>query len=129
MENQKLFSGTPDYDIPYKDQITIWQLLCHRAGVYDIVNYPVNGEMYVEKILEEDPYHTFTPGEIIGVIAENHLALFEPGTDWGYSNEGYVMLVKIIEEVTGKTYQEFITERFFKALDLTDANMLDTGTE
>ena len=128
-KNKSYIPDTPDYDIPYKDQITIWQLLCHRAGVYDIVNYPVNGEMYVEKILEEDPDHTFTPGEIIGVIAENQLSLFEPGTDWGYSNEGYVMLVKIIEEVTGKTYKEFITDRFFKALDLTETSMVVTGTE
>jgi D-alanyl-D-alanine carboxypeptidase len=128
-KNRCYIPDTPDYDIPYKDQITIWQLLCHRAGVYDIVNYPVNGEMYVEKILEEDPDHTFTPGEIIGVIAENKLSLFEPGTDWGYSNEGYVMLVKIIEEVTGKTYKEFVTNRFFKALDLTETSMVVTGTE
>ena len=68
-KNKCYIPDTPDYDIPYKDQITIWQLLCHRAGVYDIVNYPVNGEMYVEKILEEDPGHTFTPGETSHVLS------------------------------------------------------------
>ena len=120
---------TPDYDIPYKDQITIWQLLCHRAGIYDIVNYPVNGEMYLDKILQEEPDHTFTIDEIIGVIAKNQLSLFEPGTNWGYSNEGYVMLVKIIEEVTGISYEDYITNNFFLPLKLAGSSMATNGSE
>jgi len=37
-----------EWDIPYKNQITIEQLLQHSAGVYDVDNNPVpnSGGMY-----------------------------------------------------------------------------------
>lgn len=33
----------PGWDIPYKDDITVEQLLQHVAGVFDVDNDPVTG--------------------------------------------------------------------------------------
>jgi CubicO group peptidase (beta-lactamase class C family) len=34
--------------------------------------------------------------------------LFEPGTRYAYSNTGYVVLGKVIEQVTGQTYHDYV---------------------
>lgn len=62
--------ATPDYDIPYKDQITIWDLLTHRAGVWDLVNTET-GQSFLDSILLENPNHTFSIDELTRFIAEN----------------------------------------------------------
>ena len=128
-KNVPYIPATPSFDIPYKNQITIWQLLSHRAGVYDIKNYPVNEEMYVESFLEGDPNYTFSYSDIIGVVAENQLSLFEPGNMWGYSNEGYVMLAQIIERVSGKTYKQFMMDEIVIPLGLSNTSFVCEGIE
>lgn len=40
--------------------------------------------------------------------------LFEPGTQFKYSNIGYGTLGRILESVTGKTYEKLVTELFAK---------------
>jgi CubicO group peptidase (beta-lactamase class C family) len=39
---------------------------------------------------------------------------FAPGTHWQYSDQGYFLLGRIIEKVSGKSYRQFLTERIFK---------------
>jgi len=39
--NEPYLPNTPEYNIPYKDSITILDLLRHRAGVFDVSNDPV----------------------------------------------------------------------------------------
>ena len=44
--------------------------------------------------------------------------IFEPGTKMRYSNSGYVLLGHIIENVAGKSYDEFVMERIFRPLGM-----------
>jgi CubicO group peptidase (beta-lactamase class C family) len=48
---------------------------------------------------------------------------FEPGTASGYSNEGYVVLGAIVEEVAGVDYEDYVQEHVFSR-----AGMTDTGS-
>lgn len=43
---------------------------------------------------------------------------FLPGTDFRYSNSGYILLGYIIELVSGKTYAEYIREKFLEPLGM-----------
>jgi len=68
--NTPYIPDTLDYDIPYKNEITIEQLLQHTAGVYDVANDPVpgcDGDDYVEWMLEQQPDHQFTAAELVRV--------------------------------------------------------------
>lgn len=46
--------------------------------------------------------------------------LAEPGTVWNYSNIGYATLGRLIEVVSGQPYDQFLEERVFQPLGMTD---------
>lgn len=119
---------TEDYNIPFKDQISIWQLLNHTAGVYDIVNHD-EGEYFVDSIFEQNPEFTMTIDIMTSFISKNQLYDFEPGEAWGYSNSGYQLLAKIIERVSGKSYQQFMIDEFIISLELNETSFPDKGYE
>jgi D-alanyl-D-alanine carboxypeptidase len=110
--------NTADYNIPYKDEITIKMVLKHRAGIWDISNTAIpataepeyRGKFYAYYVMESDPTHTFTFDELVGVVATNELSYFPPDTSYHYSDTGYSMLGKIIERVSGKRYDRFVNE-------------------
>lgn len=119
---------SPNYAIPRKGEITIRELLSHRAGVFDVFNDPIkkapyNGRPYaeyVEQVLNE-PDHQFTADELVGVVAANNLryADEERKNGFKYSDTGYSILAKIVERVAGKSYDRFLAENFFAPLALT----------
>ena len=43
---------------------------------------------------------------------------FEPGTDWQYSNTGYVLAGAVVEKVSGETLFEFLKQRVFTPLHM-----------
>src|SRR5690554_1946951 len=120
--------NTPAYDIPYKNDITIEQLLQHRSGVFDVtneyipetVNAPYAGVKYETYVRAQDNQHTFTFDELVGINAEHQLSKASPNEGFNYSNTGYNILGKVIEEVSGKTYSEFVHENFITPLNLTN---------
>lgn len=50
---------------------------------------------------------------------------FEPGSDFKYSNSGYVLLGAIIEKVTRKTYNENVVARIIIPLKMTETYVID----
>lgn len=121
-------ADSPNYAIPNKDRITIRQVLSHRAGIFDVFNnpvpegsaYPYAGyyyNNYVYTVLNE-PDHQFTADELIGVVAANKLSTGEPGETYHYSDTGYTLLAKIVERVSGKSYDRFLRDNFWEPLGL-----------
>jgi CubicO group peptidase (beta-lactamase class C family) len=47
--------------------------------------------------------------------------LFEPNSKNEYSNTGYALLASIIENVSGRTYAEFLKEQIFKPLEMNNS--------
>ncbi len=120
---------SPNYAIPYKDRITIKQLLSHRAGVFDVFNNPVPasgaspyaGKYYNTYVYEDlkEPDHQFTLDELAGVVAAGGLSSNPPDSQYKYSDTGYTLLAKIIERVSGKSYDRFLAENFLTPMGLT----------
>ncbi|MFK5855581.1 MAG: serine hydrolase domain-containing protein [Bacteroidota bacterium] len=105
------------WSIPYKNQITIEQLLQHSAGVYDVDNGIVpncDGLSYVNFIMRNNPSHQFNVNELVEQLTINNLSYWEPGFSHHYSNTGYSILSKIISRVysehTGqsKTFKDYL---------------------
>jgi CubicO group peptidase (beta-lactamase class C family) len=48
---------------------------------------------------------------------------FEPGTRSSYSNMGYMFLGKVIEAVTGRSYEEFVRTEVLKPIGITDMHI------
>jgi D-alanyl-D-alanine carboxypeptidase len=110
--------NSANYSIPYKNQITIRELLGHRAGVFDVANdlipqnatCPYAGQFYLASTTNSTYIspHQYTLDELVGVNAQCHLSYFPPGTGYHYSNTGYTLLAKIIEDVSGMSYSQFV---------------------
>ncbi len=111
------------WNIPYKNQITIRQLLQHNAGVYDVANDPVpgyDGMPYLGWKEEQDPDHQFTSTELVQQNVIHNLSYFKPGTaEYHYSNTGYTMLGEIIARVysdhsgAAKTYTDYLHDHIY----------------
>lgn len=111
--------AAPEWNIPFKDRITIEMLLQHSAGVFDVDNDPVpglDGNSYTGYTQEKDPQHQFNVTEMVEQAAKNKLSYFEPGTKYHYSNTGYAILGEIIARVytvrSGKqrTYADYLND-------------------
>jgi len=46
----------------------------------------------------------------------------EPGTQFGYSGEGFVLLQKVVEQIAGRPLNEFVKERVFVPLAMTSSS-------
>jgi CubicO group peptidase (beta-lactamase class C family) len=95
--------------------ITIRQLLSHTAGVQDY--WPQD---YVfPTMLEPVP-----PRGITDRWARRPLD-YEPGSKWQYSNTGYVIAGRIVEQVSGKPFFRFLQERIFAPLEMSSVRDFD----
>lgn len=129
----------PAYDVPNKKQITIRQLLQHRAGVFDVTNndipksvkQPYSGMRYHQYVMDlpNQSTHTFTLDEMISVAAVNKLSHNAPDATFHYSNTGYHILAKIVELKKQMPFTEYITKTFFQPLGLTNTYGVYLGTD
>lgn len=90
------------------DTITIRQLLSHTSGLRDY--WPQD---YSFKAMATPT----TPQGIVDRWAKAPLD-FAPGTQWQYSNTGYVVAGMIVEKVSGQPLITFLQARVFKPLDI-----------
>lgn len=116
--------NTAAWNIPYKSQITLRQLMSHRAGVYDADNdvVPSLGDSYTNYMLALDPNHTFATEQYTQYLTDETLSYFPPGEGYHYSNTGYSMLSVIISRVYSfrqqvpKTFSQYMTEVLIPAV-------------
>jgi CubicO group peptidase (beta-lactamase class C family) len=95
---------------PHWHRITIRQLLTHTSGIKDYSDeYDMRAD-YTEKRQVE--------------IAKTIPLDFEPGTQWSYSNTGYLILGALVSKLAGKHWSEFLAERVFTPLGMKTARMI-----
>jgi len=112
--------NTANYNIPYKNNITIRQLLNHTAGVFDVTNDTIPADApcaYAgqDYLFTQSSKHQFSFDELVGVVAQCQISYWDPSQNkYHYSNTGYNLLAEIIERVSGMSYSSFITENLIK---------------
>jgi len=107
--DDKVSKYFPDAPASWKD-ITVWNLLTHTSGLGD---YPPDIDLRRD-YTEEQFFESFKKAPLE----------FAPGTNWNYSNVGYVTLGILIRKVTGKYYGDFLQERVFRPLGMTTARVI-----
>ena len=91
--DDQLHKWLPDY-ANIDNTITIRQLLAHTSGIYNFTdNYAVLAAFELE------PERLWNPEEVVVEFVRE--PYFPKGTDWRYSNSGYLLLGMIIKEATG----------------------------
>jgi CubicO group peptidase (beta-lactamase class C family) len=103
----KFFPGAP----AWWDDITVRNLLTHTSG---IKNYTTKGMNYRKDYTEDD----------LVKLAESLPLDFPPGTNWKYSNTGYVLLGIVIHRVTGEFYGDFLQQHIFRPLRMTTTRII-----
>lgn len=95
--------------------ITIRQLLTHMAGLPDIIDDNT-------RLLDGA-----SPAQAWDKVQKLPLK-FAPGTQYAYSQTGYVLLGRIIEKLAGQPFADFVRERQFKPARMTSTR-LGQGTD
>jgi D-alanyl-D-alanine carboxypeptidase len=102
----------PDYpNDTVREEVTIAMLLGMQAGLPDYT-----GADYYKTL------HTLTDLDAYIKLFQNKPLAFRPGSDKAYDNSAYVLLGKIIEKVSGKSYYTYVSDHIFGP-----AGMMDTG--
>src|SRR5690606_36906800 len=91
-----------EFDTPDKKNITIRQLLLHESGLPAF-------RVYVDKLT--------TRRALLNAVLNEPL-VNRPGTQYVYSDLGFISLAQIVEIVSGQSFDEFTTEHIFAPLGM-----------
>jgi CubicO group peptidase (beta-lactamase class C family) len=127
--------GKLDLDRPVDDYLTRWhlpesefnnrkvtvrRLLSHTSGFDDDLGYDGFGpDEYVQTLEESltnasDGYYEEAKAKVG----------YEPGSQYMYSGAGYTLLQLLIEEVSGQSFQEYMTTAIFEPLEMTSSTFV-----
>ena len=111
----------PDVRIP--TTITLTHLLRHTSGLRDYGPLPDYHEA-----VRAHPDRPWTRQQFLdAVLAEG--MLFAPGERFSYSNVGYMLLIDIVERVTGQTFAEVVNDFVTKPLALQNTWVLEQADD
>jgi CubicO group peptidase (beta-lactamase class C family) len=111
---RKYIPELPLYEAP----ITIEHLLQHTSGlkdwgvVYGLAGWPRSTRVYTQELSFD-------------IVFRQRSLNFAPGSQYSYSNSNYVLLVQIVERVSGQSLADFTTARFFNPLGMTHTRWRD----
>jgi CubicO group peptidase (beta-lactamase class C family) len=101
------------YTMPADREITIRDLLTHTSG---LVSGPISMSQNAKVIYKEGETLTDYIPRLGSVPLE-----FQPGTKWAYSAQaGIDTLVRIVEIISGQTFDKFLEHRLFEPLGMKD---------
>jgi CubicO group peptidase (beta-lactamase class C family) len=107
--DQPVASFVPEFAAQGKAGVLVRHLLTHTSGLPDQ--------------LAQSPYlrHRQAPKEAYVQATCQTPLLFQPGTQVSYQSMGILMLGEIIERLTGQRLRDFLAERLFAPLQMTDS--------
>lgn len=110
-------------DLPLiRDDVTIEHLLSHTSGIGDYFDEEVESDpvAYVMPV----PVHELATTEQYLAVLDGHNTKFPPGTDFSYSNGGYVVLALLVERASGMTFHELVRERVCEPAGMVETEFL-----
>ena len=99
----------------YGRTITIRNLLNHTSGLQDYEDLMPTPDpaLPVEQVQIQD-------AGVFDLLKRQTSTKFTPGSKWAYSNSGYVLLGLIVQKASGKTFPDFLHDRIFQPLNMSN---------
>lgn len=129
--------GKLDLDKPVDDYLTRWhlpesefdnkkvtvrKLLSHSSGLVDDLGYdgfpPNETVQTIEESLTKASDTDYSDG--VAIVG------YEPGSKYMYSGAGYTILQLLIEEISGKSFQEYMTQEVLEPLKMENSTFVLT---
>src|SRR5712671_4380849 len=114
-------------DFPaYGKAITIRNLLNHTSGLPDYEDLMAAAEKR-----NGAPIWTVArqiqDSEVLNLLEKETAGKFAPGSQWSYSNSGYVVLGLVVAKISGRPFREFLRERIFTPLKMSQTVAFEKG--
>jgi CubicO group peptidase (beta-lactamase class C family) len=106
----KLSKYFPDF--PNGNEITIFHLLTHTSGIYNYTNDV--------EFMKSEAVKPANEEKMLAVFKDKKLD-FTPGSQYSYSNSGYMLLGYIIQKVTKQPYEKVVKEYIFDPLKMNNS--------
>jgi len=136
----EIFAGTVRPMHPAWQEVTLRQVLAHRAGlrfdpdglarVFDLFRAPYAGLRRGAELMR-------TPHARLRSVSQQRLEIvrqalarppsFPPDAQFLYSNEGYILAGAALEHRTGRAWEDLMRERLFQPLGITTAGFGPPG--
>ncbi|RKN47040.1 serine hydrolase domain-containing protein [Streptomyces hoynatensis] len=97
-------------------KVTVHHLLTHTSGLGDLFQIPGFEQTAAGWTTLQQAMDGAT--DLIRGTGTD----FTPGAGWQYSNSGYHVLGAIVQEVSGRSYFDYIREHVFRAAGMTDSD-------
>ncbi|WP_342572955.1 serine hydrolase [Solibacillus sp. FSL K6-1781] len=106
-------SDVLDMPFPHFDEgITIHHLLTHTAGIQDYFDEEVMKDF--SDLWVNQPMYLMRNGHNFLPLFQHEPMKLAVGERFHYNNAGYILLGLIVEQVSGKGFDEYVTEHVFK---------------
>lgn len=105
----------PNYPSDIASRVTINHLLNHTSGMGNYFNEKF--EASKDKLRTVDDFMTLFISDPLS---------FKPGEKMQYSNDGYVVLGKIIESVSGQDYYDYVRRHIYRSAGTSDSDHYET---
>lgn len=107
----------PDFGTP----ITLRHLATHTSGLRDdFTLFNMGGQLGDDVKRQED---------VLRLVSRQRELNFEPGSEYLYSNMGYVLLSEVVSRVTGETFREWMAANVFEPLGMDQTRIQDDYRE
>lgn len=119
---QPIKTYLPGYTGAGAETVKIYHLLNHTSGIPNLDQ----GLMGYEQSRRQGIDHyqkVYTTDELVQKYRGDKL-VHEPGTAFDYNNADYIHLGKIIENITGKRYEQVLQEQILQPLKMRDSGLL-----
>ena len=93
------------------DNVTIRMLLSHSAGFQNPTWPYKQGKPW-------EPFEPTTWNQLVAMMPYQEM-LFQPGSRFSYSNPGFIYLARIIEQLSGDSWETYVQKNIFAPLGLT----------
>ncbi|TVS12197.1 MAG: DUF3471 domain-containing protein [Wenzhouxiangella sp.] len=107
------FPDLPEFD----EVVTLHHLVTHTSGYREFLNTLGMAGVRIEK------GDWIDPDEAIALIRRQPALQNAPGAEWNYNNTGYLLLARVIEQVTEMPFADWMATDVFEPLGMNDTRV------